>query len=246
MIYIAYRGRLGNRLIQYCLARILSKKFNEQISHPEIKFFKPRYITNYKIHKKNILVDDNNFLEILQLENLEPANLVLSGYFQDKLFLSEYRKEILQLIKFTWEEKEGIFIHYRLGDCLTNNNGSIRLIPAQEYYMYCLDEILKTSNQQVYISSDSPNHDRVTSLSKKYKANIINFENPIIAMFYGSQFKNKILSLGTFSWWIGFLGNQNNIYYPDGKECGYNRNIFNLEEWKYVKRKKYLLKKEQN
>ncbi len=244
MIYISYRGRLGNRLIQYSLARILSKKFNEQISPPKINFFfKPRYITNYKIHKKNILVDDNNFLEILKLENLEPANLVLSGYFQDKSFLLKYRKEILKLIDFNYKEKEGIFIHYRLGDCLTNDNGSRRLIPAQEYYMYCLDEILKTSNEQVYISSDSPNHDRVISLSKKYKANIINLENPIIAMLYGSQFKNKILSLGTFSWWIGFLGSQNNIYCPDHKECRYGKNIFEVEGWKSVKRQKYVLKK---
>ena len=245
MIYIAYRGRLGNRLIQYGLARILSERFNERISHnqPENFIFKPSSIIKYKIHKKNILVDDNNFLEILKLKNLEPVNLVLNGYFQDKAFLSQYRKEILELTNSNDEEKEGIFIHYRLGDYLSNEDGCKRLIPAKEYYEHCLDEILKVSNQEVYISSDSPNHDRVISLSKKYNAHIFNSKSAMSVISYGSQFKNKILSLGTFSWWIGFLGVQNNIYCPDHKECRYGKNIFEVEGWKSVKRQKYVLKK---
>lgn len=241
MIYIAYRGRLGNKLMQYVLARILGEKFDQFVSYsldvPDFPLIKTNII-NKKIYKKTILVDDDNFLEILESQNLNSTNLVLSGYFLNKLFVSKYHKNILKLFNINYENKKGVFLHYRIGDFRKYKN---RLV-AHEYYIYCLDEILKTSNEKIYMSTDSPDHDLIKNLQKKYEINLIE-KSPKNTIIYGSQFENKILSLGTFSWWIGFLSNQNNVYCPNIKEYGYFTDIFPLERWKSVSEKEYLNKK---
>jgi hypothetical protein len=240
MIYISYRGKLGNQMFQYALARILSQKFNQKIDTRPPKFFfiEDEKTKDFKIYQKNILVDDANFLEILELENLNSTNIIISGYFQNKLFISKYCKKILELFNINYENKKGIFLHYRLGDFENYKNRVV----AHEYYIYCLDELLKKSNEKVFISTDSLNHEKIKNLQKKYDAEII-VDTPENAIIYGLQFENKILSLGTFSWWIGFLGNQNNVYCPNIKEYAYGTDIFPLERWKTINRKKYLLKK---
>lgn len=242
MIYIGYRGRLGNKIFQYVLARILSEKFNQRINKsldkPEFSFTE-KEIINRKVYEKTILVDDNNFLEILELKNLNSTNLVLNGYFQNISFVSKYREKILEIIDINYQEKQGIFLHYRLGDLITNRES---IIPKEEYYTHCIDKILETSKEKVYISTDSPNHNLIKNLQEKYNATLIK-GSPKDTIIYGSQFKNKILSFGTFSWWIGFLGNQNNVYCPNSKEYGYGADIFPLERWKSISKKEYLQKR---
>lgn len=237
MIYIAYRGRLGNKIFQYVLARILGDKFNqavfESLDTPSLPFIIQNK-KNKNSYKKNILVDDTNFLEILELENLCSTNIVISGYFQNKLFVSKYHKNILKLFDINFENKKGVFLHYRLGDFENYKNRVV----AHEYYIYCLDELLKKSNEKVFISTDSLDHEKIKNLQKKYDAEII-VDTPENTMIYGLQFENKILSLGTFSWWIGFLGNQNNVYCPNIKEYGYGTDIFPLERWKSISKKEY-------
>jgi hypothetical protein len=243
MIYITYRGRLGNKMFQYVLARILSEKFNQEIQNdpPDFSFTQEK-IKNNKVYNKNILVDDNNFLEILELENIDSQNIIISGYFQNALLPLKYHKEILETININYKENKGIFIHYRLGDFITHKNG--QLIPIEQYYIYCLDEILKTSKEKVYISTDSPEHNRIVYLQKKYKAKIIDVKKPRDAIIFGCQFKNKILSLGTFSWWIGFLGSQDNILCPNIKDFStYCPDIFPFKGWKVINKKDYYLKK---
>jgi hypothetical protein len=235
MIYIAYRGRLGNNIFQYVLAMILSRKINQRIFTKPPNFpFKKEKGTNRTIYKKNILVDDNNFLDFLELENLQETNFILNGYFHNISLVSKYRENILEMFDIDYRAEEGIFLHYRLGDF------NKYVIPREEYYTHCLDKILKTSNQKIYLSTDSPNHNRIVNLKKKYP--IENVKTcPTNTIIYGSQFENKILSLGTFSWWIGFLGNQNNILCPNSNEFKSDLSkIFPFEGWKGISQKEYL------
>jgi hypothetical protein len=50
---------------------------------------------------------------------------------------------------------------------------------------------------------------------------------------FGSTCKHIILSGGTFSWLIGFLSRNSNVFYPDIKTKWFG-NIFNCSKWKKI------------
>lgn len=43
---------------------------------------------------------------------------------------------------------------------------------------------------------------------------IVRVYNPVMSMAFGSQFNNIAISQSTYSWWLAFLSNAENIYYP--------------------------------
>ena len=96
-----------------------------------------------------------------------------------------------------------------------------------EYYSDALDRLNCKSG---YITSDSPNHPNVIYLKNKYNLSNISL-NPMDSILYGIQFNNLVLSEGSFSWWIGFLSEANNIYYNE-RERFWHGDMFVLPDWK--------------
>lgn len=241
MIQINYMGRLGNNIFQYCVAKLLSEKFNQKIVTTKPDFpFKNDLDIEPKYYQKTISVNDDNFLEIFKLKNIE-ANLYINGFFQNKSFVLNYKNQIRQMFDMPTDTIEGIALSYRLGDLLLPPFG--RVI-KHEYYLYCLDKILNQKQQKLYISTDSLNHNLILDLINRYDAEIIT-DSPANKIIYLSKCTNKVLSLGTFSWWIGFLGNQNNIYYPNKDEyLSWHGDIFVFDEWNKINKQNYILTKE--
>ena len=122
------------------------------------------------------------------------------------------------------KNQKDTFVHVRLGD-ISHDEASCDI----NYYRKALIGL-----NGGYISSDSPNHDIITKLSEEFNLKIFE-SSPEETIIFGSQFENKILSLGTFSWWIGFLGNQNNVICPVQKEYReWHGDIFPFLNWKEV------------
>lgn len=222
MITINYQGRLGNNLFQYFTGLILSNKFNQKISNilPN-NIFKHNLINNDIEYSNDLIVNDDNILDIIQEERVN-GNLILNGFFQKRNLLKYFlQSEHIQ----NNNEKivEGSFVHVRIGDLSDDATRYCKI----EYYEKALEGL-----NGGYISSDSPNHEIVKRLSNEFNLEV--FQNsPENTLIFGSQFENKILSLGTFSWWIGFLGNQNNVICPVQKEYKeWHGDIFPFLNWK--------------
>lgn len=223
MININYKGRFGNNLFQYFTAALLSAKFNQSILNPlENKIFKFNDQCDDCKYDGNLVVNDENIFEILKLDKID-KNIILDGFFQNRTIL-----EFLNLNKYLFEYENsklsGTFVHVRLGD-ISNDSACCKI----EYYRKALNGL-----KGGCISSDSPNHEMIKKLSEEFELKI--FENsPEETIIFGCQFENKILSLGTFSWWIGFLGNQNNVICPVQKEYReWHGDIFPFLNWKEV------------
>lgn len=225
MININYIGRYGNNLFQYITAIILSKKFNQKISNP---FLNKITLFDNNLHEldsleSSLVVDDSNILDILELDDLN-SNIVLNGYFQNRGIL-KILKEKRDFLFTDFKKKNGTFVHVRIGDLIDD----ISRICSLKYYEKALEGL-----PEGYISSDSPENDMIKYLSKKFNLKIVD-DSPENTIIYGCQFDNKILSLGTFSWWIGFLGNQNNVICPVQKEYReWHGDIFSFLDWKEV------------
>ncbi len=125
----------------------------------------------------------------------------------------KYRKEILDIYKCKEEKLQKnidstqAFIHARLGDTLGESNRAL-------FFSFdCLRKRLKECRDKfskVYISTDSPDHIEIENLIKEYDLTPYH-SSPIETIIFGSQFNNLILSWGTFSFWIAYLSDAENI-----------------------------------
>jgi len=224
MVSIVYSGRLGNNLFQCVASYIFAKKFNLSITSNIIdNSFKFPQLNGSIYSNDKLIINDSNFLELLNSETIEPRHYIFDGFFQIKDFVLNYRNEIKSLFNLSYDKlnKDEVFVMYRIGDI----EGIRQMLPI-EYYQ---DALNKISSKSGYITSDSPNHPNVIKLSKEFNLTIYN-NTPSETINFAKNFNNLVLSEGSFSWWIGTLSNSKNIYYNQ-RERFWHGNIFVFPEW---------------
>tara|TARA_R100000234_G_C5001139_1_gene180369 strand:+ start:756 stop:1532 length:777 start_codon:yes stop_codon:yes gene_type:complete len=251
MIYIDYKGRFGNRLFQHFVAVILSENYGQTVANPLFtsinnkntnhwynEHFHHRFSINSSqeddlyldcIDKKQFAkVDDKIFKGFLTGRNKSRSNFFLNGFFQAKEVINKFNENKSKLFNNLGEQEpiEGTYIHLRLGDILNTPGKYCEL----EYYKKALEQT--DLKGELVLSSDSPEHDFVKTLISEYNFKFLDLKEQE-TILTASRFTNKILSLGTFSWWIGFLGNQDNVICPDVDDyIKWHGNIFPFLNWK--------------
>lgn len=227
-VSINYSGRLGNNLFQYAAAYLFAKKFGfSLISGVVENSFNIPAISGREVYNPIIEVDDNNFMELLESTNMVDAHYRFIGYYQNKDFILKYRNEIKSLFKliFTDISKDEVFVAYRIGDI----SGERQMLPI-EYYQEALRNVNAKSG---YITSDTLDHPNIVQLANEFNLKIYN-KSPLETIDFAKNFNNLVLSEGSFSWWMGFLSNAENIYYNERPRF-WHGDMFVIPEWKALK-----------
>jgi hypothetical protein len=231
MITITYAGRYGNKLFQFFAANIFSRKFKDGITNPldtRLIYYDPLPPLSFE---RTVEVTDENFMEFLH-GSTGLTNFHFASNYQTEEIVNEFDRNRHILTSFDTSPTNGVFVHVRLGDLLSpfyRGTGN-KHIPF-EYYDLALDGLGFSDG---YISSDTPDHEIVTHLKNKYQ--LISFSaSEDDTLIFASKCNMKVLSLGTFSWWIGFMGNQRCVIYPDQFRCiKWHGDIFTFKHWKKV------------
>lgn len=230
-------GRFGNLFFINMFLNIMAMKYNLKCSYKYADKFKQLGIIFYKganTYNTNLLVTEKNFIYLLNDEHLEPCNIIITNdvWFQTKFFcqilhryfkLDKIKSKVINSNKYItrYKNNNDLFIHIRLGDVkhLVYNN-----------YIFLNNLILNTTYDEAYISSDSIEDNFCKKLIKKYKLRIY-ISNEIETIMFANTCNNIIMTGGTFSWMLGFLGFfTTNIYYLKLPKT-WNGDIFCYSNW---------------
>jgi hypothetical protein len=186
--------------------------------------------TDSKIH---ILIRSSNLKDVLAISPADSRSLDFRihphEFFQEPIAAKYIRANLDKIFhkELLEDSEEGIFIHYRLGDIAKSG-----MEVCIEHFEKAILSIPNYKNLPKYISSDSPNDPRVWKIRKNYGF-AIHESSPQETIKFGSRFTNKLLSYGTFSWFIGVLGSQNNIILPNSNDyIRWHGDIFVFNDWK--------------
>jgi hypothetical protein len=211
MIEVKYRGRLGNNLIQYAAGVILAQKTGLRLkTEPKPTFKKAFNLTTIDgiCYDDTIELTDETYFD--HLEKPKPnTHYFLNGFFQHKKLLCDYRHQILDLYKLPIADvkfsSDDAFVACRFGDTL------------KTYRTYCstdyVDNQLKETRHKynkVYVTSDTITYPPLQQLIKKYDLTIYK-ATPIDTILFATQFNNLILSAGSFSYFMAYLSNADNV-----------------------------------
>ena len=268
MIEIVFSGGLGVRLFQYMFARILCELKDDCLTFVECKDYKKNYEkTKHRTYEsaetlKNIF--PNIELNVTKKNNYINDPIIISGHtnnikklidYKGKIILKgsgfqnfEYYKDHIDLINHmlfipeTYKkvlEKNSITLHYRLGDCTTEEL-KINVRHNEKYLgyhkapnispVYFID-ILKNHNYtKVYIVTDDINHKHIKYIQDTIENTEIVSTNLYDDFLFMVSSPNLIICHSTYSWWAALISNSKKIYMP---KTNFNTDIKYHAEWVY-------------
>lgn len=183
-------------------------------------------------NKNQTLIKSSNLLDIFSIcpvvSSDQDFRIHPHEFFQESI-AAEYIRNNREKIFYKWlieDTTEGIFIHYRLGD-IAGDDRAVNI----EHFEKAVTSIPNYENLPKYISSDSPDDSRVKKLCNDYGFSI-HQSSAIETILFGSRFTNKLISFGTFSWFIGIFGSQKNVIIPNRNDYPvWHGDIFSFDDW---------------
>ena len=212
-----YNGRLCNQIIRNLALSILAEKYDLYVEYSNYDNINNKlgielFVGNKK-YDKTISINNNEYMNYYNNNIKNNANFsLMNDFFQSEEITTILHKHLINNIqniidKNPYNERynnnNDVFLHIRLTDVKRFNVGI-------EYYIHCIN-LLNYDN--IYIGSDDFNDDLITKLQTLYPSVIFIKKDQIETIQFGSTCKNIILSHGSFSAVIGFLGFFSNVYF---------------------------------
>jgi hypothetical protein len=233
-------GGICNHIIRNICSSEIAKKYNLKFSYivydEMIELGLEPFIDGKLFYDSFIEFDEGMFEKHITKEiSSLTTNIHVGPYYFQNPFTAKYlrnyfltddvRTSIINNNKFKerYNNNNDLCIHVRLGD------GS-RFNPGFEYYDRMIQKQLPTY-EHGYIVSDEINNPICQQLIEKYQLEIFN-GNAIETLMFGSTCKYILLSSGTFSWMMGIMGFNSDVFFPDlEKREKWHGDIFVFNDW---------------
>ena len=237
MIQVIYKGRLGNRLFQYCFGRILAEEFGWQLAATPIEGFPgtAETVSGQVLPDEFPLIFsgvDRPDLEEL-LRNPPRRRIIANAYFQQYAYYVRYLERIrlwFRLAEYDrsefQSEADALVVHIRLGDYLT---GKWTLTP--ESYARCIESIPHSS---LVIVTDSPRSNFLEHFFL-FRPRILHCDT-MDAFKWMLNASKLMISQSTFSWWAAILSNAE-VWMPEtpdsiwSRRSGINLRVYDNPRW---------------
>ena len=211
------KGRLCNQIIRNLALSILAEKYDLYVEYSNYANINNKlgielFIGNKK-YNKTVSINEKKYINYFNNNIKNNANFdFMNAYFQNEEIttilynhLTNNMKNIIDKnpYKERYNNNNDIFLHIRLGDAKKHNLGI-------NYFVHCINSL---QYDNIYIGSDSFNDELIKKLKTLYPSIIFIDKNPVETIQFGSTCKNIILSHGSFSAVIGYLGFFSNVYF---------------------------------
>lgn len=130
MVTFNNAGRFGNWYMEMCTALAYALRHGLEFHAPDGKnkdpFWMPAYCTHlcnqnydYSLDRVHLWESKHEYEELPFDESWRNKNIIIEGYRQSEKYFKDFRNEILYLLAFPYEKKEGfVCVHVRRGDYL--------------------------------------------------------------------------------------------------------------------------------
>lgn len=214
MVEVKYRDRLGNKLFQYCIGRIVAEELGFALKAGPISGFEnvtdlagvgysaPRI--QYSKHK----IDFNSIIS-----DISPRKIIFHGWFQRFEYYRNYVASVRNwlhlpnLRNYLSVGLDDVVIHVRLGDYYHR----FKRVLSYDYYESALNR-LRPYNR-VFICTDESDNREYLGYFDKYNPIYVGYDE-LDTLRFMKLFNKIVLSMSTFSWWGAFLSDARAIVYP--------------------------------
>lgn len=223
MVEVVYRNRLGNRLFQYCLGRIMSESLGFALKASALSGFpNTALLVAGKGYEQPVVTyqprEDVDLRAVLA--DRTPRKIVLHSLGQRFEYFRENAEKIRQWLHTPAQDfgrEEGdLLLNFRLGP----DYHKLRWILSPIFYEQVL---ATTSYERLFVSWDSRNCDEATARShfkflERFRPIYWHSTDVIENFAFIRSFSMIAIPASTFSWWAAFLSNAKKIFFPDLRE----------------------------
>lgn len=177
-----------------------------------------------------VCVTEQNYLQLLESDNVPDAHYHFCDYFQIPEFLLKYEKEIRSFFNLNYQERDPkeIFVAVRLGDA-----AHCRARLPRAYYEDAITRLYAEGCKGGFITSDSILHPDVMYLKDKFDLLPYVNHTPMSKINFAKNFNNLVLSEGSFSFWMGYLSKAERVYINDRRHLfTWHHDIFVVPTWR--------------
>jgi len=233
MIIIRYRGGMGNKFFVYCYGRILAEQFKYALCCGKIPGFSNiQPIDGFKCNHNAVKIYFNNATQIFKdLNDNKHHKIILKYSMQEYYLYKNHKEKIKHWLKPDLEFDKNNISHldFRVKKnnifekTIIENIGSEDVILVQRLKNFVdlrvdikfnyFETILNNINfKRLFIISDEFESEMFNKFSK-YNP-IYLFGDPLTHYSFPMLFDKMIISQSTFCWWIAWMSNAKEIYFP--------------------------------